>query len=78
MTPSVGRQGGERHLIAEVMQTTDQPPFDLLTVKLIEIGGTEVAIGGAVAQEVEGDHEDGVTEGDGGPALARRAAKRRY
>ena len=55
----------------------DEAALDAQAVALVEVGGAEVAVGGAVAQQVVCGDQDGVADRHGGALGAPRAASRR-
>src|SRR5215213_3721700 len=53
--------------VAETLQASDEPPFDGLTIALVEIVLAQVAIDVPLAEQVVGDNQDGVANGDRRP-----------
>src|SRR5437899_13084764 len=59
-----GRFGGDG--VAEVLEAGDEPAADGVAVALVEVAGAEVVVDAGAPEQVEGDDEDGVADGDGG------------
>ena len=47
----------------------DETTLFRVTVTLLEVEGTEILVVGVSLEQVVGDHQDGVANGDGGAAL---------
>src|SRR5262249_25442237 len=73
------RSGGfERDSVAQGLEPANQMAPGVMLGDVIEVGGTEVGVGGACAQELVGDDEDGVRDGQWGalPPAADGAHRR--
>src|SRR2546427_7326668 len=57
-------------LVPEPLERFDAASDGALALTVIEVGGTELVVGRASRDEVVGDHEDLVTDGDHGLAIA--------
>src|SRR5207249_3348165 len=60
----------ELHGVAQCFEAVDQATGDVLFVALVEIVRSEIGVIHRVAQEVIGDDQDGVADGDDGLLLA--------
>jgi hypothetical protein len=75
----VGSGGGlEGDLVAEALESLDEAALDGVAVALVEVGGAEVLVDGAVREQVVGDDEDGVANRDGGLLLAPAGGQAAY
>src|SRR3954451_13315683 len=62
--------GFEGDLVAEGFEAFDGAFLDAIGVAAVEVLGAEIGVGGAAFEEVVGDDEDGVADGDDGALLA--------
>src|SRR5919107_1377723 len=58
--------GLEGDLVAEGFEAFDGAFLDAIGVAEVEVVGAEIGVGGAAFEQVVGDDEDGVTDGDDG------------
>ena len=68
--PRSGGAGFQGDPVAEPLQAAHEAPLDGPAVALVEVVRTQVAVAGAVPEQVVDDHQEGVPHGDGRPALA--------
>ena len=66
----------DRDFVAELFEASDETTFEGILVAAVEEVGTEIRVGGlAIGEQVVGDHEDGVGDGDDGFLLAPARGK---
>jgi hypothetical protein len=56
---------GQGHRVAQALEAVDEAPFHCLTIPLIEVIASQVAVDGPLCQHVIGNDQDGVGDGDG-------------
>src|SRR5438067_2392046 len=70
LVTALGSLGFEDDAVAELLQTMGEAALDTGSVALVEVVGPEVLVLGPARQQVIGDHQDRMRDGDRGLLLA--------
>src|SRR5919199_254925 len=65
--PERGSSGFDGDLVAEPLKAADRVAQGRLPVAFVEVVPAELLVGNAVAEQMVGDHQDGVGQGDQRP-----------
>jgi hypothetical protein len=69
---------GQGHRVAQALEAVDEAPFHCLTIPLIEVIASQVAVDGPLCQHVIGNDQEEWATATAAFARPRRVASRRY